>query len=94
MKTKFLLARDMREAGIPEHLCMLADHGAFDDCESESNTPAFDLVYALTAVGTSSARYLIEDIKNGKYDATPADWEEWTKKMAGNGTFATLMKHL
>jgi len=94
--TKARLAARIREDELPENLAMLAEAGHFDDCQSESATPITDLIRALAPYQFTkpSSKQLMRDVEAGLFDCTKEEWEAWTKRMAGDGTFANMMKHL
>lgn len=74
--TKERLARALADADLPA-LAIRALRGAFDDFESESATPAQDLVVALQRAGGVAALELLERVSRGEFDTTTAEAEAW-----------------
>lgn len=77
MKTKEKLAEAMRAAGIPEFMCERASQGYYDDFESELACPVLQLVRDLQELGTPGAIKLAGRVKNGEFDATKEESDEW-----------------
>lgn len=76
ISTKERLAKVLHASGLFS-LERKARNGDFDDFESESATPIMDLVLALTQAG---CLYLAERAKQGEWDASKEEAEEWRKR--------------
>jgi hypothetical protein len=85
--TKLRLARVLREHGL-EQMAEAAEHGRYDDYQSESATPCIDLVNHLHAAG---AHELAERAKRGEWDATKEEADAWAASPDGHAAFAQLI---
>jgi hypothetical protein len=74
--TKMRLARVLREYGLHQ-LAEQAEFGRYDDFESESATPIFDLVRDLRARGFAK---LAKRAMNGEWDATKEESDAWMER--------------
>ena len=86
MSTKDRLAQVLTEAGLVK-MAERASWGRYDDFESVSATPSIDLVRALSLAGRTD---LADRARQGEWDATPEEAEEWARSPEGQRTLADL----
>ena len=91
LHTKDRLAQALKEAGLPA-LALKAASGAYDDYLSASPTPQMDLVEELRKHPSPESSRLIDQVYNGKFDATAEESDEWAKSPSGKATFNALFK--
>ncbi|MGA2993599.1 hypothetical protein [Bradyrhizobium sp.] len=82
MHTKLVLASALREAGLPL-MALRAAEGYYHDYLSPLAMPEKTLCDELTIIGTSAALALCERVKQGDYDASDEEQEEWAKSPDG-----------
>lgn len=79
MKTKERLAEALLQAGLPD-LAEEAARGVYDDYESELTFPLMTLVHRLREQISPAADQLIERVKDGDFDATSEEADEWFQR--------------
>ena len=62
--------------------------GHYNECTGPLATPIVQLVTDLTRAG---ALALAEDARNGKFDATKEEWEEWSASPEGTEVINSAM---
>lgn len=77
MNSKEKLAQALTEAGATAEMIELARTGYYSDYESPLPTPCIQLVVDLTAAGLMELR---ERAKNGEFDATKEESDEWWER--------------
>ena len=77
MTTKDKLFHALVEAHAPSYMLEKARHGDYDDFESESATPIYDLVSDLRRAHLPE---LMGRAMDGEFDATKEEAEAWFKK--------------
>jgi hypothetical protein len=82
MHTKDILAAALRDAGLPK-MAELAAEGHYHDYLSPLPMPEKKLCDELTIVGTSAALALRERVREGDYDASEEEEEEWAASPEG-----------
>jgi hypothetical protein len=82
MHTKDILAAALRDAGLPK-MAALAAEGYYHDYLSPLPMPEKKLCDELTIVGTSAALTLRERVREGDYDASEEEEEEWASSPEG-----------
>lgn len=79
MSTKERLAEALREAGLLD-LASEAERGLYDDYESPMEFPQMNLVHRLGEAATPEALAVAERVRNGDFDGTTEEAEEWFKR--------------
>ena len=79
MRTKDRLAAALREIGLGD-MAEKAAAGHYDDYESDLVTPCTQLVIDLGKAHTRDARELAKRVKEGEFDATAEEAEEWWQR--------------
>ena len=78
MRTKERLTAALIEARAPEVMIAKARNGEYDDYEAvDTATPCLDLYNACRAFGLSA---MAERVKNGEFDATLEESDEWWER--------------
>lgn len=91
MHTKDMLAKALRDAGLPE-LADKAATGYYHDFLSPLATPCLQLHQDLLAVGTDAARAVLMRHLDGAFDASPEESEEWANSPDGQAAFESLIR--
>lgn len=89
MSTKERLAQALELAHAPLEMIGKARAGQYDDFESDSAMPIFELVSELRAAGLDA---LATRAQNGEFDATREEAEAWGKSEEGKRIFGELVK--
>lgn len=76
MRTKNKLAEALRKIGLND-MAERAATGYYDDYESELAAPCIQLVADLSKSRKQSAQELLKRVKNGEFDATKEERDEW-----------------
>jgi hypothetical protein len=88
------LATALRELGL-EALSLRADRDEFNDYFSQHEFPLLKLVAELSGPKIKhkyGVQRLIERIKQGEFDGTPEEAEEWAQSPEGQDTFRRLLE--
>lgn len=93
------LAKALEAANAPKAMITAARAGCYDDYKSESAFPLTDLVRDLTAATKGLANHpravllaLAQRVRNGDFDATAEESEEWAASQTGE--MAEVLKTL
>ncbi len=74
MRTRDKLVRDLKANNAPAKMIEFAEYGFYDDYDSPIATPIMRLVADCETAGLEK---LALSAKNGEYDATKEEAEEW-----------------
>lgn len=77
--TKGRLAEALRDIGLLQ-LAVDAERGVFDDYESPMPFPLINLVHRLGEAATPEAAALAERVKDGEFDGTQEEADEWYRR--------------
>jgi hypothetical protein len=81
--TRERLARDLEAAGAPAEMIARARVGHYDDFGSDLPFPAIALHDDALAAGLTE---IAEDVKRGRWDATPAESDAWAASPEGQAS--------
>lgn len=82
-----LLVKDLLELNAPSEIISKAKSNQYHDYKSDSATPIFDLVNDCIKAGLSE---IAEKAKQGVYNATKEESDEWVKSEDGQGAINSL----
>lgn len=82
-----LLVKDLLELNAPSEIISKAKSNQYHDYKSDSATPILDLVNDCRKAGLSE---IAEKAKQGVYNATKEESDEWVKSEDGQGAINSL----
>ena len=91
--TKDLLAEALMKANLPE-LAKEASEGMYHDFLSELVFPTSVLIEKLANVGTPEALALMTRVKEGEFDDSDDECDEWAETPEEINPITELSKHL
>jgi hypothetical protein len=86
--TAAYLAAALTEAGAPQDMITQAHAGYYHDFRSPLALPISQLVHDLQAVGLT---HLADRAKQGDFDATKQEADDWARSEDGQETFRDLL---
>ena len=91
MHTKDRLAQELKLIGLPQLAAKAAD-GYYDDYISPLAFPITKLMQDLRHSGVPGAIPLINRVKNGEFDATDEEANDWAESPDGKATLGGLRR--
>lgn len=93
MHTKDYLAQELRKADL-EDMAKKAETGYYHDFLSPLDMPELQLLQDLIEKGTPAALALADRHKDGEFDSSAAEADEWIKSAEGMGALAEIISEI